>query len=294
MSSPANPFRKRFGARLLTEAPNAPGLFWLRNHSNEVIYLGTSSNLRQRLYAYTHLKELKDPQKRALEALGSVEWQKTPSEIEAESLAQKIIKEVRPYFNSTKRSPPCYVELLFGERFHLTIRSDSAGKEVYGSFSQRNLTKRGIHSLGRLLWLSFHPNSSPLEMPSDLLRDRSPSVSFGGDLSPSQNLYWLELISSFFQGGGDLLLKNLRWQMDSRLPNLPKSLIEWIERDVKTLETFYQRGPRRNQEILSRFKLPKGPLSPEWHGDWLVELSRSQGARTRSDALFDNDSHSVE
>ncbi len=92
--------RFAFGPDLLSELPDAPGVYVMRDHAGEVLYVGKAANLRRRVRSYFARGALGSKKTRALHAqLHTLEVFPTDSEIEALMMEMRLIRELRPRVN---------------------------------------------------------------------------------------------------------------------------------------------------------------------------------------------------
>ncbi|TSC91808.1 MAG: excinuclease ABC subunit C [Parcubacteria group bacterium Licking1014_17] len=87
--------------------PDKPGVYFFFDSKGEIIYIGKSSNLKNRLRSYFNLKNLLPKTLAMVNEAARVTWQKTESEIEALINESLLIKKNKPRYNiaSGFRSP---------------------------------------------------------------------------------------------------------------------------------------------------------------------------------------------
>ncbi|MBC5808963.1 MAG: exonuclease domain-containing protein [Candidatus Eremiobacter antarcticus] len=89
----------------LREVPARPGVYTLRDAANEVVYIGKSRNLRQRLRAYATAAKPVGPKLSALRAVvASLSFTVTGSELEALLLEAELVQTHNPPFNERLRN----------------------------------------------------------------------------------------------------------------------------------------------------------------------------------------------
>ncbi len=89
-----------FGPELLSQAPEAPGVYLMKNRAGEVIYVGKSSNLRRRVRSYFTRRALKDLKIRRIhEQIHTLDFFATASEVEALLEETRLIRDLRPAIN---------------------------------------------------------------------------------------------------------------------------------------------------------------------------------------------------
>jgi hypothetical protein len=94
----------RLGRQLCARAPEAPGVYTLRDESGAALYVGKAVNIRRRLrthFADRRWSGLKAGFVRATDA----EWREVGSELEALLLEATLIKDLAPAVNVQKGAP---------------------------------------------------------------------------------------------------------------------------------------------------------------------------------------------
>lgn len=86
----------------IEDIPDTPGVYYFYNEAGDLIYIGKSRNLQQRIY--THLSN--NSTNRAMEMrdmIADLDWECTGSELIALLLESSQIKENKPFFNRAQR-----------------------------------------------------------------------------------------------------------------------------------------------------------------------------------------------
>ena len=98
-----SPVLKRLNISL-KDFPKKPGVYFMKNRNDEIIYIGKAKNLRERLSSYfRYNSELPVKLRRLLRNVSSVEYEITNSELSALILESKLIKKNKPRFNSAMK-----------------------------------------------------------------------------------------------------------------------------------------------------------------------------------------------
>jgi DNA polymerase-3 subunit epsilon len=84
----------------LRNVPQKPGVYYMLNRNNEIIYIGKAKNLKDRLSSYfyhnvSHTSKIK----KLVRYVHKLEWETTGSELSALLLESKMIKSHKPVFN---------------------------------------------------------------------------------------------------------------------------------------------------------------------------------------------------
>jgi len=92
--------------------PKSPGVYLMKNHCGEIIYIGKASSLRDRVESY-----FAQPHDQRIEKLIAeifdVDYKKTPTVIEALILEANLIKKYQPKFNVKEKDDKSFLYLGF-------------------------------------------------------------------------------------------------------------------------------------------------------------------------------------
>ncbi|WP_427157062.1 excinuclease ABC subunit UvrC [Aliinostoc sp. HNIBRCY26] len=224
-SAPILPLVKdpeRLEARL-AEIPPEPGVYFMRDRSDRIIYIGKSRKLRSRVRSYfrdgynkteriaTMVKQVTD-----------IEFIVTDTEAEALALEANLIKQHQPYFNvllkDDKKYP--YVCITWSEdypRIFIT-RKRQLGKEkdkYYGPYTDSGLLRSILHLSKRIFALR--------QRPQPLFKDR-PCLNYDMGrcpgvcqqlISPEEYRKTVQKVAMVFQGRTQELIDILTEQMET-------------------------------------------------------------------------------
>ena len=123
----------------LSELPKTPGVYFFKNKSGKIIYIGKASILRRRVLSYfskSH-KDYKTPL--LVQNIASLDWIETNSEVEALFLEAEFIKRHKPLYNVRERDDKnfIYVRITMQEDFPtvgLVRRPDDDKARYFGPF----------------------------------------------------------------------------------------------------------------------------------------------------------------
>jgi excinuclease ABC subunit C len=131
--------------RRISDFPAGPGLYFMKGPANKVLYIGKAKNLRSRVASYfqagSDLAASRGP--KIAEMVGKVEavdFLETPNEIDAVLKEARLIKDIRPPYNTElvddKTFP--YLEITTGDDFpgiYITRKPRSRGSRLFGPFT---------------------------------------------------------------------------------------------------------------------------------------------------------------
>ncbi len=88
------------------ELPQTPGVYFWRDNSNNILYIGKATNLRDRTRSYFAPDLIKTRGPRLVDMVfksSTVTWQETSSVLEALILEANLIKQYQPYYNRDEK-----------------------------------------------------------------------------------------------------------------------------------------------------------------------------------------------
>jgi excinuclease ABC subunit C len=149
----------------LTEIPPEPGVYFMRDESDRIIYIGKSRKLRSRVRSYfRESQRLSERIATMVKQVTDIEFIVTDSEAEALALEANLIKQHQPYFNvllkDDKKYP--YVCITWSEdypRIFIT-RKRQVGKEkdkYYGPYTDSHLLREIVQICKRIFPLRQRP-----------------------------------------------------------------------------------------------------------------------------------------
>ncbi len=111
----------------LKKLPSAPGVYFHKSASGEILYVGKAAVLRNRVRQYFQSQRDMDIKTRALVAeIANVDWIETESEIDALFLESEMVKRYMPRYNI----------LLRDDKSQLYVRIDMKSEWPYVSFTR--------------------------------------------------------------------------------------------------------------------------------------------------------------
>ena len=137
--------RSRFlKKQIASDAPRNPGVYMFISKDDEILYVGKSVNIRQRLSSY-FLSDDRSRISRMLKNAVKIEYLITPTDFEARIAELRLLQEIKPEFNvaDTNNSRMYYVSLNKDENIP-TFRVQIGMKDIfspnmlsYGPFTSR-------------------------------------------------------------------------------------------------------------------------------------------------------------
>ena len=109
---------------VLSTLPSLPGIYQMLNAAGEVIYVGKAKNLKKRVYSYFVSTDKKEIKTQVLVAqIADIKITVTPTEQDALSLENKLIKRLKPRYNIALKDDKSYpfIKITTQEEFPRVI-----------------------------------------------------------------------------------------------------------------------------------------------------------------------------
>jgi excinuclease ABC subunit C len=162
---------ERLEARL-KEIPQEPGVYFMKDASDQILYIGKSKRLRSRLRTYFNGQDTRPRINLMLRSVTDVEVIFTDTEAEALALEANLVKQHQPHFNvllkDDKRYP--YLCITWSEdypRIFITRkrRLGKAKDRFYGPYVDTRLLRSTLHLVKRLFPLRQRPKPQHRDRP---------------------------------------------------------------------------------------------------------------------------------
>ncbi len=213
--------------RRLRAVPDSPGVYLLRDSSEQVIYVGKALRLRDRLRSYftagyAQTARIAD----LLRKVYDFEFVKTANEVEALVLECNLIKHYRPRFNIRLKDDKnyLYLKLPVTEEFprvHYTRRIHDDGSLYFGPYTSAVSLRSTVKSIRQLL--PFRTCSD------DIFKQRKVCLDFHikrcpgpceGRISGEDYRERIHQVALFMEGRSDVLTRELRSRMNEAADTL--------------------------------------------------------------------------
>ncbi len=154
-------------AEKVAQAPEAPGVYLLKDAKGRVLYVGKARVLRDRLQAYTQPKD--DPRLQSLvDKVADLETVITRSEVEALVLEENFIKFKKPRYNvrlrDDKKFP--YLKITASElfpRIFVTRNLKDDGSVFFGPYTSAKELRKALKAVKRI----FRMRTCKYRLPDD-------------------------------------------------------------------------------------------------------------------------------
>ncbi|MCS6959936.1 MAG: excinuclease ABC subunit UvrC [Pseudanabaenaceae cyanobacterium SKYGB_i_bin29] len=230
----------------LKEIPPEPGVYFMRGKDDQVLYIGKSKNLRNRVRSYFRSSlELSPRIAMMVQLVWEIEFIVTDTEAEALALEDNLIKQYQPYYNvllkDDKKYP--YVCITWSEeypRIFITRRKTGNPRDrYYGPYVDSFALKRTLSIVKRIFPLR--------QRPQPLFKDR-PCLNYDIGLcpgvcqkliSPEEYRRTMHKVGMVFQGRIKELVDSLTERMEQHAENLEFEQAAKIRDQINTLKALH-------------------------------------------------------
>lgn len=143
-------------AQKLTELPRSPGVYFHKDASGEIIYVGKAAVLRNRVRQYFQKSRARDPKTEALvQEIADIDWMIVDSELEALFLEAEMIRRYMPKFNILLRDDKAmsYIRIDYNNNFPTvttTRRPLDDGARYFGPYFSTFAVRQALKTLRRV------------------------------------------------------------------------------------------------------------------------------------------------
>jgi excinuclease ABC subunit C len=140
----------------LKELPTAPGVYFHKDISGAIIYVGKAASLRNRVRQYFQKSRLRDPKTDALVAeITDTDWMVVESELEALFLEAEMVRRYMPRFNILLRDDKSmtYIRIDYDSDFPTvgtTRRPLPDGARYFGPYTSTTSVRQALKALRRV------------------------------------------------------------------------------------------------------------------------------------------------
>lgn len=205
----------------LQEIPPEPGVYFMRDRDDRIIYIGKSRKLRSRVRSYFRdSQRLSDRIATMVKLVWEIEFIVTDTEAEALALEANLIKQHQPYFNVLLKDDKKYpfVCITWSEEYPriFITRKRQLGREkdkYYGPYTDSRLLREILRICKRIFPLRQRPQPLFKDRPClnyDL--GRCPGVC-QSLITPEEYRKTVQKVAMVFQGRGQELIEVLQAQM---------------------------------------------------------------------------------
>ncbi len=235
----------------LKNVPLVPGIYIWKDRSGNILYVGKSKSLRDRMRSYFGApRGLSSKTRRLVSNIADFDFVITKTELEALLLEMNMIKQHRPKFNvmlKDDKSYP-YIKITLQEpwpRVFTTRKVLEDGAKYYGPYSSAGAVRRTLKELNKLF--AFRPSFDckddkfsrhrKLGKPCiyyDIKRCLGPCVI--GLVAQEDYRSAIDSVCRFLEGKTESLVKNLRKKMEAAAENMAFERAGYLRDQIRDIE----------------------------------------------------------
>jgi predicted GIY-YIG superfamily endonuclease len=276
-----NPLKEEFSNEFFQTIPEQPGIYIMKDKEGNILYVGKSKNLQQRLRSYRYAQPTSISKKvlKIISQVREISWEPLKSEKEALLRENNLLRKHRPEYNHVNTRPETYYYVIFSQKknnltLSLTMVEKSLGSnDVYGCFKGFGRVYRGLGSLMRILWMLNHLDQDIMQIPMKLMQRKPPehfTFSYAEYLKKKNKKRFTYLIKRYLKGTSDLLIHETGRMIKDSIETDNHFIKKLIEIDLNELEDFYRKGPNTNYKMHRFFDLPSHIIAQDKLDDLLV------------------------
>lgn len=209
----------------LAKLPKTPGVYFHKDKSGEIIYIGKAANLRNRVRQYFQKSRLRDPKTDALVSeIADTDWTEVETELDALFLEAEMVRRYMPRYNILLRDDKSFVYVRIDiKSSHPTVsftrRPLDDGAEYLGPYLSKFSVARALKYLRRAFPYSTH---SPTNIPKRACLQAQIGLCPGLEAnmtSPEDYRRNLKRLISYLKGNRKALVNELETEMNQAAKN---------------------------------------------------------------------------
>ncbi|OGL30835.1 hypothetical protein A3F37_00085 [Candidatus Saccharibacteria bacterium RIFCSPHIGHO2_12_FULL_41_12] len=264
----------------LKQLPATPGVYFHKDKSAKIIYVGKAANLRNRVRQYFQVSRLRDTKTDALVAdIKDIDWLEVTTEMDALFIEAEMIRRYRPKYNILLRDDKSFIYVRIDKKSdHPTVRlvrrPQDDGAEYIGPFQSKYIVDKALRYLRRAFPYSTHFPTVPSRACLQAQLGLCPGLE--ANMTPlSQYRHNLTSLTSYLKGSRVTVIKSMEKSMNALANNhefeqaakIRNQLTTLKYLDNKTIFSDIERLDLARDHALNGLKdllnLPKPPLRIE-------------------------------
>lgn len=200
--------------------PSCPGVYLMKDSLGNVIYVGKSKNLKNRVGSYFQDSKSHSPKVvKLVKNIKDFHYIITDTEFEAFLLENKLIKEIKPFYNKLLKSPKSYsyIKISINEKYPIVEISGESDKNdgnlYFGPYTNKNTVERGIQGIKECCRISC---ASGFQKTSPCL-NYSLGLCIGMCLDNAPTDRYIEMINKIIEmlnGTDKAIINEIKYKMD--------------------------------------------------------------------------------
>lgn len=205
----------RLGEKLKS-LPSSPGVYFHKDVSGEIIYIGKAAVLRNRVRQYFQTKKDIDAKTQALvEEIDDTDWVETESELDALFLESEMVKRYMPRYNILLRDDKSQIFVRIDMKSEwptvtFTRNPMDDGADYYGPFFNGFAVKKALRYLRRVFPYYTKPRGQGRDLDTHL------GLNPSDDTTSSEYKKTLKGLVKYIKGGRLDIVRDLEMDMKHR------------------------------------------------------------------------------
>lgn len=143
-------------AKKLDQLPKSPGVYFYKDKSDQIIYVGKAAVLKNRVRQYFQKSRARDPKTEALiQDINDIDWMCVDSELEALFLEAEMIRRYKPRYNILLRDDKAmsYIRIDYLSEYPTvttTRRPLDDGARYFGPYSSTLAVRQALRHLRKI------------------------------------------------------------------------------------------------------------------------------------------------
>lgn len=288
------PLELRDQARQL---PQNPGVYLMKDSADNIIYVGKSKNLRNRVIQYFQSSKNLSPKiKKMIQYIETFEYILTDTELEALLLECKMIKDFQPMFNTMLKNEKEYAVLKVTleedfPRVMIVYEEDDDGCLYFGPYPNRNSVEKVLKFIEQRFPLRRCGGEQLTQKPSPCLHHE-----LGLCLAPCQGVVkkekYMELVEdviSLLSGNGKEYLQEAKVKMEQAAQDLEFEKAVYYRDQISVIKYIIYR-----QRVIKSLEKQKTILAIEKMDEAIQKVFLIKGNRLLKDVIIDTSRVSVD
>lgn len=264
---------------LVSNFPVDPGVYLMKNHEGDIIYVGKAKNLKNRVRSYLNSsKEHSSKTKLLVKNIDHIDTIITDSEAEAFLLEASLIKKHRPKFNVRLKDDKAYPYIKISlkdefPRLYLSRRVNNDGAEYYGPYTSAFAVRQTIKFLNKNFKIrdckdSYMKSRTRPCMTYQIGRCTAPCVDYINKENYAKDIY---SALEFLRGKDQELFQNLENRMWEASENEDFEHAAHLRDSIQALQQIIEKqsvinaGSSLDQDVLAIFGNHQGSIVESLH-----------------------------
>lgn len=249
----------------ILRAPQEPGVYIFKDAKDRCLYVGKANNLRNRLQAYSLLRDERPSVGLMVPKIEHVEWFLTEHEKEAFILENNLIKSYRPKYNIMYRDDKSYISLKISKhtypRLFKTRNIVQDGSQYFGPFTSVSAVNATLKLIQKIFQVRDCTDHYFAQRTRPCLRHQiklcsAPCVN---NISKENYLEQVLQIRDFMKGDTSRIVRNMRAEMATASQNMEYEKAASLRDRIHAIEQTVQpqqaesRKNQRNADAIGLF-----------------------------------------